>query len=286
VGDLRLFFDVDGVGLFPAGTVMDQRPTLLLLHGGPGFDHSPSKPRFSQLADVCQVVYLDHRGQGRSDPSTPDRWTLNQWADDVRSFCDALEINRPIVLGQSFGGFVALNYALRHPDHPGKLILSSTTAKIRLDRALPMFERLGGPRAREVAERFWSNPTDEHRDAYMEVCLPLYTRTPLDPDALARVRMRPEVSTHFIRGEMLTYDFTDRLGQLACPTLVVAGGLDPITPVADAEDLAAALPVKTTRLEVFPNAGHGVFRDEPDEFLALVRDFITEDVSAATSTRK
>lgn len=275
VGDLRLFFDVDGLGLVPVGTTLEQRPTLLLLHGGPGFDHSPFKPRFSQLADVCQVVYLDQRGQGRSDPSAPDRWTLDQWADDVRSFCDALEINRPIVLGQSFGGFVALNYALRHPDHPARLILSSTTAKIRLDRALPMFERLGGAHARQVAERFWANPTDEHRDAYMQVCLPLYTRTPPDPDTFARVRTRFEVGTHFIRGEMLTYDFTDRLDQLACPTLVIAGGLDPITPVADAEDLAAALPPKTTRLEVFPNAGHGVFRDEPDQFLALIREFIT-----------
>jgi proline iminopeptidase len=192
-----------------------------------------------------------------------------------------LEINRPIVLGQSFGGFVALKYGLRHPDHPAKLILSSTTAKIRLDRALPMFERLGGAHARQVAERFWSNPTEEHRDAYMQVCLPLYTRTAHDADTLARVRMRPDVSTHFIEGEMLTYDFTDRLGKLVCPTLVIAGGLDPITPVADAEDLAAALPLKTTRLEVFPNAGHGVFRDEPDQFLALIREFITTKTVSA-----
>jgi len=172
------------------------------------------------------------------------------------------------VLGQSFGGFVALNYALRHPDHPGTLIRSSTTAKIRLDRALPMFERLGGTRAREVAERFWSTPTDGHRDAYMAVCLPLYTRTPLAPDALARVRMRLKVSTHFIRGEMLTYDFPDRLGHLACPTLVVAGGL---TPAADAEDLAAACLRRR----------HG-----SRSFRTPATASSETDVSAATSARK
>ena len=57
---------------------MQQRPTLLLLHGGPGADHSLYKPAFSQLAGIAQVIYLDHRGNGRSDRATPDTWTLRQ----------------------------------------------------------------------------------------------------------------------------------------------------------------------------------------------------------------
>src|SRR5688572_16608186 len=120
---VRLFFDVDGAGLVPDGPRMRQRPTLLLLHGGPGFDHSTYKPAFAPLVAAAQLVYLDHRGQGRSDRSTPDAWTLAQWADDVRAACDALGIERPVVLGNSFGGMVAMAYAARHPEHPAKLIL-------------------------------------------------------------------------------------------------------------------------------------------------------------------
>ena len=66
-GGVRLFFDVVGSSLEPTDEEMVARPTLLLLHGGPGFDHSSFRPYFDQFADTHQVVYLDHRGQGRSD---------------------------------------------------------------------------------------------------------------------------------------------------------------------------------------------------------------------------
>jgi proline iminopeptidase len=103
----RLFFDVEGAGLVPDGPVMRAKPTLLLLHGGPGFDHSSFKPAFSALADIAQIVYIDHRGNGRSSGDDPKRWTLTQWADDVKGLCDTLGIEKPIVYGVSFGGFVA-----------------------------------------------------------------------------------------------------------------------------------------------------------------------------------
>jgi len=108
VGDVQLFYDVEGAKLRPDGPAMREVPTLLLLHGGPGGDHSSFKPAYSALTDVAQLIYLDHRGQGRSDRSAPDRWNLAQWAEDVRLFCDLLGIGRPVVLGLSFGGFVAL----------------------------------------------------------------------------------------------------------------------------------------------------------------------------------
>jgi proline iminopeptidase len=66
------------------------------------------------------VIYLDHRGNGRSDAGPKELWTLAQWGDDVRSFCDALGIERPIVLGVSFGGMVAMAYATRHPGASGQ----------------------------------------------------------------------------------------------------------------------------------------------------------------------
>ncbi len=128
VNGVRLFFDVEGMKLVPDGPLMRERPTLLLLHGGPGFDHSIYKPAYSALADIAQIVYLDHRGNGRREDGPREGWNLAQWGDDVRAFCDVLGIANPIVLGVSFGGMVALAYATRHPDHPSKLVLISTEA--------------------------------------------------------------------------------------------------------------------------------------------------------------
>ena len=156
--DVRLYVDIEGAGLVPDGATMRAKPTLVLLHGGPGFDHSGFKPAFSRLADLAQIVYYDHRGHGRSDRRPSAEWTLDHWADDVVRLCDALGIHKPIVLGQSFGGFVAQRYLARHPEHPSKVVLSSTSPHLGLARKLAMFERLGGAAARESAERFWTRP--------------------------------------------------------------------------------------------------------------------------------
>jgi proline iminopeptidase len=268
----RLYFDVVGMGLAPEGPAMRERPVLLCLHGGPGFDHSMLKSALAPLADTAQVVFSDHRGQGRSEGSTPDRWNLDTWIQDVVDFCDALELEHPVILGQSFGGIVAMGVAIRHPDLASKLIVSSSIARFRLDRALPMFERLGGVKARTVAERYFREPDEERLEEFMAVCLPLYNPTPLDPDAITRVVRRPDVGFHFFRGEGFSYDWFGELDRIRCPTLILAGVLDPITTVADHEEMAEAIP--GARLEVFPDAGHGVFRDKPEEALRVIREFV------------
>jgi len=188
VNGVRLFFDVEGAKLVPDGPGMRQKPTLLLLHGGPGFDHSIYKPAYSALADIAQIVYLDHRGNGRSEDGPRESWHLAQWGDDVRAFCDALGITDPIVLGASFGGMVALAYATRHPDHPSKLVLISTEAAgdTHLDRRVALFERFGGPEVGALARRRFldaDSPRDQAAvDAWRKLAFPVYTRTPRDPN--------------------------------------------------------------------------------------------------------
>ena len=76
---MRLFFDVEGASLLPDGASMREKPMLLLLHGGPGFDHSIYKPAYSSLADCAQIIYLDHRGNGRVTLGPKEAWTLAQW---------------------------------------------------------------------------------------------------------------------------------------------------------------------------------------------------------------
>jgi proline iminopeptidase len=277
VGDVRLYFDVEGAGLVPDGPRMLELPTLLLLHGGPGFDHSSFKPQFSVLADVAQIVYLDHRGQGRSERGAPELWKLAQWADDVRAFCDALGIERPVVLGQSFGGFVAMAYASRHPDHPAKLVLSSTAARWDMGRTVRAFERIGGPEAGDVARRFWENPGRDTVADYLRTCMPLYSRTPQDPDSLPRIRFHLELAYAWEKQEGRSLDLLADLARVRCPTLVIAGEEDPVTPIEASEEIVGALREAPVRFERFSGAGHGVYRDRPAEYFPLLREFLGSD---------
>lgn len=276
VRDTTLFFDVEGAKLVADGPRMRERPTLVLLHGGPGFDHSSFKPSFSVLADAAQLVYLDHRGNGRSERDSRERWNLADWADDLRAFCDVLGIERPVVLGQSFGGMVAMAYGTRHPDHAAGLVLSSTTARTRLDRVLDAFERLGGAEAREAARAYWSDPGKDTLPDYARLCFPLYQRSPRDPDADRRTEWNFDVMFDFGGGEDRTMNLLPDLARVRCPTLVMVGEDDPITPPGDAEDIAAALPDGLGRLERFPACGHGVFRDDPKTAFASIRRFIQQ----------
>lgn len=273
---VRLFVDVDGFGLVPDGPAMREKPTLLLLHGGPGFDHSGFKPAFSQLADLCQIVTWDHRGHGRSDRRPREEWTLDTWADDVVRLCSALGIEKPIVLGQSFGGFVAQRYLARHPGHPAKVVLSSTSAAFNLERKLPVFERLGGPAARALAEDFWLRPDEANTEQYLRELHGLYnTHPPADPRGRSRAVYHLDILRHFIVNEMHTMDLAPGLANARCPVLVMAGAEDPVCPPADSQDIAAALPAEWAELQVHADAGHGAWRDQPEAAFAALRRFIT-----------
>lgn len=277
VNGARLFFDVDGAKFAPDGPRMRERPTLLLLHGGPGGDHATFKPAFSRLTDVAQLVFLDHRGNGRSTYGDPSTWRLDQWADDIVAFCAALGIERPVVLGYSFGGIVAQAYATRHPGHAGRLILYSTTPKVDRAETFAVFERLGGAEARAVAERHLTHPDAASREAYTRVCGPLYNRRgSKDPDAPERAVRNNAVSDHWFGpgGESTRFDFRAGLARVQCPTLVMAGEDDPITPISRSEAIAASLPAHLLRFERFANAGHGVHNDDPAAAFAVLRDFI------------
>lgn len=276
VDGARLYVDIEGSALVPDGAAMREKPTLLLLHGGPGFDHTGFKPAFSALSDVAQVVYYDHRGNGRSTGDDPSEWNLARWGDDVKALCDALGIVKPIVCGQSFGGFVALSYATRHPGHAGKLVLMSTAARVAFDAIYETFERLGGPEIRQVAEAYWSRPTPEGRARYIATCVPFYRRRAGTSEAFARAIMRAEVAVHFNgpANEHGRFDFREGLGRIACPVLVMAGEDDPIAPIVFSEAIAAALPPERMRFERFAGCRHILHEDDPERTFAVLRDFI------------
>ena len=239
--------------------------------------HTTMKPDFDPLSEVAQLIYYDHRGQGRSDNGNPENWNLDQWADDLRGLIDALGVEKPIVLGLSFGGFVAQNYAIRHPDRLHKLILASTVARMLPERVFDAFYRFGGEKARDTAIEFWGGPDEGNTANYLRECVPLYTRSNRDEEAEQRAIWTPAVIEHFSKpgGENWTFDFREGLKSITCLTLITAGDIDPVTPLEGMEEMAAQIPNKIRKFELFENCGNGVRRDDPRAF-DVMKKFIVD----------
>lgn len=277
-GGTRLFFDVVGSGLSPAPDELVDRPTLLLLHGGPGGDHSSFRPYYDRFADTHQVIYLDHRGQGRSGGGeSPSTWNLDTWADDIVRFCDALEITRPVVHGLSFGGFVAIHYAARHPHHASKLILESTAAIRRAEVVEERFRAAGGDEAAASFHRVFvdGDTSLEAMVEYLTRNMPLYNQVPSGFGPM-RTRMNLAVLEHFMP-EWTAMDLRGDVPKIAVPTLVLCGELDPMTPPQFSQEIIELLPPGLGQLQVLDRCGHGTFRDRPDETERLLRAFLATE---------
>jgi pimeloyl-ACP methyl ester carboxylesterase len=275
VNGTRLWFDVEGPALVPDGPAMRERPTVVLLHGGPGsFDHSYFKPDFARLAQVAQVVYLDLPGHGRSAWGDPASWSFAGAADDVAGFCDALGIARPVLYGHSLGGFVAMLAAARHPGRARALVLQSTMARFDLARLVEGFRRAGGEEVAGIAERVYGGHgrpvTDEEWARCWRLAGPWVTGAP----ERARTVMHRELNAPGL-ALLRSFDVVDQLAGIDCPTLVCVGELDPITPVAAAREIAGALPEGRARLEVVAGAGHFTWKDAPDRYWPLLTGFVT-----------
>jgi proline iminopeptidase len=119
---------------------------------------------------------------------------------------------------------------------------------------------------------------DEDLEAYTRLCLPLYSsRQPLDPDQSARAIMNADVLRHFAvtPGEIKSMNFHPSLKRAKCPVLVVGGMSDPATPPSFSEDIAKSLPEHLTELRLFEGGGHGVYRDNPEQFWPYLREWIS-----------
>ena len=281
LGDVTLWFDVSGPSVLPQGDTTVERPVLVAVHGGPGLDHINMKDSLAPLAEDLQVLYYDQRGHGRSDHSSAEFWNLRTWADDLRRLCDALGLARPVVLGSSFGGFVVLTYAALFPDHPGGIILANTTGgRIDHQRSIELFRRLGGHEAAAVAQRDFTELTEESSADFNRVCYPLYSGKPgwaeESRQRLARYIQTMDVNLHYYRHEVPRFDPWSVLAAIRCPVLVLAGEDDPICPLPVVEELASQLPADTTRLVRLPGARHTIFRDRPDLAFPAIKDFVLQ----------
>jgi pimeloyl-ACP methyl ester carboxylesterase len=280
VNGTRLWFDVDGPALVPDGSEMGERPTVVLLHGGPGsYDHSYFKPDFARLSQAAQVIYLDLRGHGRSDWGDPADWGFEVCADDVRAFCDVLGIAKPVVYGHSLGGYVAMVYGARHPGHAGALVLQSTNARFDLARLVEGFRRAGGDEVAEIVARVYGGDPESATAEELARYFALFG--PWVPGAQEQARKVVNLELRTPGFELMCgFDFVDQLGRVDCPTLVCVGDLDPVTPVAASREIVEALPAGTARLEVIEGAGHFTWKDAPDRYWPLLTEFVTTARSA------
>jgi proline iminopeptidase len=272
-GDTRLFVVQRG----------DQGLPVLVLHGGPGLDHTIFGDHLDPLADECRLLFVDQRSQGRSDPAPPDTWTLPQMAADVDALARALELDEYAVLGHSYGAFVALQHAVDFAGIPRASIVSSGIASERflahVEQNLASFEpetlraQVTGSWAREAEAR-----TPEDVRQLLADQLPFHFADPLDPRIeemrahLVHMVGSPDVVRHGATEGYGHIELEDRLGAITHPVLVMAGRHDRTCVPEAAEDMAARIP--EAELKILEHSGHMGFAEEPQEYLGAVRRFL------------
>lgn len=279
--DTSIYFDVDGVGLAPVGPAMVERPTAFVIHGGPGGDHSAFKSAFQSLTSDMQLVYFDHRGQGRSKRDEPSRYTLDENVEDMEALRVHLGLDKIVPIGTSYGGMVALAYAARYPDAVSKLVLCVTAAHSGFNvRAQEIIAERGTPEQQKVCAQLWAGSfttVDELRH-YYSVMGPLYS-VKYDPEVAANARGRAiqtidPINRAFGPGGVLqNFDLRPELARITAPTLILAGRRDWICAPEFSEEIHRLIAV--SELHIFENASHSLRQDVGDELCERIRGFVT-----------
>lgn len=256
----------------------EDAPVLIAHHGGGGIG-SLEEPRatFGPLADTFRVVVFDARGCGRSEGKPP--FSHAQWAADVDGLREWIGVDQVVIAGGSYGGFIAMEYALAYPEHTRAMILRDTSAdRSNLERA---YENARNQTRVEINwdnfDRYWQGRiTDDQdlKDRWAEI-IPLYDFEYDPVKAAARVEAgiyRHEAHNWCFLYNMPNYDLRAQLPSVRCPTLVTVGRTDWVTPVSSAETIASLIP--DARLVVFEKSGHSPQIEEFELFQQVMRDFL------------
>lgn len=271
IRDVSLFVEVVGSG-----------PPVLVMHGGPSADHW-TLAALRRCADQATLVFYDHRCNGRSEGAPVSSMTWDNLTADADALRERLGFDRWTVLGHSFGGHVALEYALRYPGRVAQLVLVDTAADSRWSQqnAPRVLEERGWPPAKVELCRRWFNGAIEPREAFRTLMTlgPAYYHRPslitLLREVLGgswRTKLRPEALIFAGQHLMPGWSIVDRLAEIRAPTLVVAGVSDFIFPPAAQRELAAGIP--HARLHLIEGAGHEPWSEQPAAFFSALRAFL------------
>ncbi len=256
---------------------------IVVLHGGPGFDHRQFLPFIWELAKDHQVILYDQRGTGLSTGKV-DSTSINVagFVDDLEAIRRHFKIERMNILGHSWGGILAMHYALDHPDRLRSLILCSTTASVDAfgEMRTNYMERwsesdqlalgeIGGSEAFKQGdpaswERFWrtwfrSYFRDPAQADRMDLFFPPNTIKNCGPVA------------NLIMASIGEFDLHEELASITCPTLIMHGMADPM-PAAYAERTHGAIP--GSELVLAPEVGHWFFVDGTEIFAESILGFL------------
>lgn len=253
-------------------------PVLIAHHGGGGIGSlGEPKATFGPLSDIFQVVVFDARGCGLSEGKPP--FSHAQWAADVDGLREWMGVDQIVVTGGSYGGFIAMEYAIAYPEHTRAMILRDTSPdNSNLARA---FENAREQTRVEINwdnfNRYWGGRITDDQDLkerWAEI-IPMYDfdYDPVKSNAAVEAGIyRHEAHNWCFLYNMPNYDLRPQLPSVTCPTLVTVGRTDWVTPVSYAETIAELVPNST--LVVFEKSGHSPQIEEFDLFQEVMRDFL------------
>lgn len=275
---------INGIELFVK--VLGTGSPLIVLHGGPGMDHSYLLPGLEVLAENRQLIFYDQRATGRSvldaDSSTIG---MEDFIADIDGIRAAFDLDQIDLLGHSWGGYLAMAYAIHHPAAVRKLVLMSTIEPGTKYSAEASRTQLGRRSAADSAElaALSSNPeslmTPNGLAQYFEVA---FRSTFYDPSKADQVDITffdntvanvPRVGALLFARSGGPADMWSRLPGVSAPTLIVHGAADP-TPVAMAERLEETIP--HARLVVLERAGHFPYIEALNELVAAIEEFLSD----------
>jgi proline iminopeptidase len=263
-----------------AEVVGDGAPCLVL-HGGPGTDSAGLVRSLGPLADALglRMVFWDHRGHGRSEWVPVEQCTQDQLVADAEGVRRALGLGPVHVLGISWGGFLGLLFAARHPGSLRRLAVVGAAASHEfMPRAEANARRQATPEQWVAYRALWggSLPDDASFRRAFETIRPLYFHDKALADAAnaarADTRYRLAVRRFVIEHEYSTYDCRPELPRIACPTLVMVGRHDWICPVDQAEEIHKLIP--HSELRIFEASGHSPQIEEREAFTRRLGTFL------------
>jgi proline iminopeptidase len=280
IRDTEIYFDIEGAGLVPDGSRMRERPQAFLIHGGPGGDHTGVKARYGQLAEKMQLVYFDHRGQGRSARGDRRRYILEENVEDMEALRQYLGLGPIVSIGTSYGGMVAMAHAARYPDAVSHLILVVTAAHAGfIARSREIVALRGTAEQISQCDDLFAGRLDtpEKLRHYFEVMGPLYSlkHDPVQSKvALDRGIWSAEALNEAVApgGCLRGFDLRPQLGSIVAPTLILAGRHDWICPPEFSEEIHGL--ISRSDLRIFEESSHSIGSDEPQKFLDAVAGFL------------
>lgn len=275
----ELYFDITGMHHAPHKNELVERPVLFLLHGGPGADHTRFKFTSAALQEVAQLVFIDHRGCGRSKKTKAAHYTLENNIEDIEALRKHLGLERICLLGVSYGGIVAQGYAIRYPQHVAKLILAVTTPSYHcFADAKAILQKNGTPKQIKVAEPLWNGnfKNSAQLAKFSNIMQTMYSmkarnsRKPLPIPTTSN--WSHEALNMGFGGFLRTLNYISKLKKITCPTLVLGAENDWICPPAHSKVIAKHIP--HAKLIIFKNCGHTIAVDANVKYINAIKKFM------------